>query len=61
MAKAGTVREARSNVVTAARAINAQYAEKGDVDSSLMTDLTASISLLDERTAASNAKRKAEK
>lgn len=59
MAKAGTIREARSNVVTVARQIVAEWAEKGDVASDTMNTLTGAINVLNERTAASNAARKA--
>jgi hypothetical protein len=57
MARAGTIREARSNVVKTARLINEQRST-GLVSDETLSVLAEHLSELDARTAASNASRK---
>lgn len=57
MAKQGTIREARSNVVKIAREVVSQ-ADSGQVHDDTIKSLGAALASLDLRTAASNASRK---
>jgi hypothetical protein len=60
MAKSGTIREARSNVVKAGQAVVDAVAAKQDI-APVVADLSMALDTLAERTAASNESRKAEK